>query len=697
MSESAELRINRLFLKKEQLLSAVKDNISFLKPFVRVNSGIRNTPKDSVSKFHSTSSAYTFYYLYSVFQAIDPVDLPKDLRKQIEATFTSYGERLISTFRSQHGRRELTSVGKLPNNYNTPIQIAGILAYLKLTNSSKKNIRSIRTIEGLLNKKNRNSSSRGYIQSIKERGFLERIGTEKNPVPSPYHTFWAIESILLFDQVNSTRHFDEIFIPASEWALDALAKSISFSHSGLTQALDPIEASYLMLILFSLFNFGITNLERRQSFYKVNKLIVHCLEAMFSKYFENGCFTKSLPVFASTKNFSLSCPTVEPISILVLKSPQHFFPYVDKLGEIFNWIIENEIKIKNANRYTSAWRSEWEHLSSPPTSFMTTSVMTFLIAYYSCIDKLLADSAFSALGVAPFLADAKKEEYQYPGTLGDVVRNYIINPIKSKERELAHFSMILFGPPGTSKTTISKRIAQDLGWPLLVINASVFLKGGVERIDAEAERIFRMASYLKDVVVLFDEVEELILRRDNEGEGISVDQRSRLLTTAMLPRINDLRSSSRVVFIFATNYLDHIDTAISRTGRFDCVHCVMPPSEKERRGILRKEIKKYKLDEGRRIERHLLNSPNVQRTNRFCYSDLRDLVKRVVIAVKASPKEKKGWPKARNRSEAKRLDTDIIKIIDHEIDVGHHATITEEMFEKFMSAKAKCDRPNPKK
>ena len=41
--------------------------------------------------------------------------------------------------------------------------------------------------------------------------------------------------------------------------------------------------------------------------------------------------------------------------------------------------------------------------------------------------------------------------------------------------------MILYGPPGTSKTTIAKAIAGTLGWGLVTITPSDFVKHGIEK------------------------------------------------------------------------------------------------------------------------------------------------------------------------------------------------------------------------
>lgn len=185
---------------------------------------------------------------------------------------------------------------------------------------------------------------------------------------------------------------------------------------------------------------------------------------------------------------------------------------------------------------------------------------------------------------------------------------------------------MLHGPPGTSKTTIAKKLAQDLGWPLLTMDQSVFLRCGVDNIDAEAERVFMLLSNLKEVVVLFDEVEELVATRDAPTGSPNPDKLSRLLTTSMLPRIHHLRDRRRIVFVFATNHLLRLDRAIVRLGRFDIIRGVMLPTRKEQEQILDKLL--THVDHGIRgafDEARILDD-----AERFSYMDLYDLVRRVM-------------------------------------------------------------------
>ena len=135
-------------------------------------------------------------------------------------------------------------------------------------------------------------------------------------------------------------------------------------------------------------------------------------------------------------------------------------------------------------------------------------------------------------------------------------------------------SAIFFGPPGTSKTELSQKIAQFLGWPLLAIDPSHFLRNGMDGMQAEANTIFRMLAETERVVVLFDEFDELVRERGSS----KAEPFSRLLTTAMLPKLASIHKRASLVFIIATNNIEEFDLAIRRPGRFDRVVQIMPPT-----------------------------------------------------------------------------------------------------------------------
>jgi hypothetical protein len=151
----------------------------------------------------------------------------------------------------------------------------------------------------------------------------------------------------------------------------------------------------------------------------------------------------------------------------------------------------------------------------------------------------------------------------------------------------AGVSMILFGPPGTSKTTIVKAMARELNWPLITITPGVFLARGTDAIDAQASSVFADFQQLDDVVLLFDECDELFRKRPEAMGDAQELSLAALITGAMLPRLQDLHDRGRVIFVIATNRLDAIDPAVKRPGRTDYVIPVGPPELSARVELLK--------------------------------------------------------------------------------------------------------------
>jgi transitional endoplasmic reticulum ATPase len=91
-------------------------------------------------------------------------------------------------------------------------------------------------------------------------------------------------------------------------------------------------------------------------------------------------------------------------------------------------------------------------------------------------------------------------------------------------------------------------------------------------------------------VVFFDEFETLAGSRS----GMNVHNEDKKVVTALLPEIDAARRK-RIVVIAATNYVDQVDSAIMRDGRFDFRIEIPHPDLEARAGILRGMLAKYKV------------------------------------------------------------------------------------------------------
>jgi hypothetical protein len=156
-------------------------------------------------------------------------------------------------------------------------------------------------------------------------------------------------------------------------------------------------------------------------------------------------------------------------------------------------------------------------------------------------------------------------------------------------------SAILFGPPGTSKTTLVRALADVIGWKYVELHASHFVAEGLPDVQKTADKIFKQLLEVDHAVVLFDEIDELVRERDMEKDAFG-----RFLTTSMLPKLAELWEKRKIIYFVATNHINYFDSAIIRSHRFDALILVSPPSfeakQKKLQELLPKAYSKFNFE-----------------------------------------------------------------------------------------------------
>jgi SpoVK/Ycf46/Vps4 family AAA+-type ATPase len=141
-------------------------------------------------------------------------------------------------------------------------------------------------------------------------------------------------------------------------------------------------------------------------------------------------------------------------------------------------------------------------------------------------------------------------------------------------------AVILFGPPGTGKTTFVKGVASRLGWPFVELFPSRLAGDSPSGLAAALREAFMLVDELERVVVFIDEVDEIAGLR--QPRTVTATQG---VTNEMLKLIPSFRERDQRLLICATNSVRALDSAFLRHGRFDYVIPVGPPDDEARQAI----------------------------------------------------------------------------------------------------------------
>ena len=151
--------------------------------------------------------------------------------------------------------------------------------------------------------------------------------------------------------------------------------------------------------------------------------------------------------------------------------------------------------------------------------------------------------------------------------------------------------ILLYGPPGCSKTMLVKAVASQSNLNFINVKGPELLNKYVGESEKAIKTIFSRAKAASPAIIFIDEIDGLVTARTPDS---SVTQ-NRVLTQ-LLTEIDGISQKHRVAVIGATNRPDRLDLAILRPGRFDWLLYVPPPDHGERREVLRCLFAKTPLD-----------------------------------------------------------------------------------------------------
>nr|CAB3266520.1 spermatogenesis-associated protein 5 [Phallusia mammillata] len=149
--------------------------------------------------------------------------------------------------------------------------------------------------------------------------------------------------------------------------------------------------------------------------------------------------------------------------------------------------------------------------------------------------------------------------------------------------------LLMFGPPGCSKTLTAKALATESGLNFISIKGPELFSKFVGDSERAIRQIFSKARSAAPSIIFFDELDALAIER---GSGNAVADR---VLAAMLTEMDGVERRRDVIVVAATNRPDMIDKALLRPGRIDRILHIPLPDENTRREIFRIRFRKMPI------------------------------------------------------------------------------------------------------
>jgi hypothetical protein len=171
------------------------------------------------------------------------------------------------------------------------------------------------------------------------------------------------------------------------------------------------------------------------------------------------------------------------------------------------------------------------------------------------------------------------------GELRETVGLVLRYPIEAAALKVEHGGVLLFGRPGVGKSAFGRAIAGEFHLNALLLNASNLSTEGLLGVAAQkVGEAFELAKAHLPCLVFIDELETMAGSRNAQNAD-------KAAVGAFLTQLDAAVKLNGLVVVGATNYLDRVDEAVRRPGRFDLCVEIKLPDAKGREAILRAHLR----------------------------------------------------------------------------------------------------------
>ena len=149
--------------------------------------------------------------------------------------------------------------------------------------------------------------------------------------------------------------------------------------------------------------------------------------------------------------------------------------------------------------------------------------------------------------------------------------------------------IILYGPPGTGKTMLIQALANETESRLFSATVADISSKWIGDQELLINLLFDYAEINSPSIILFDEIDSLCPDRGH------VDEWYRRIVSIILQRMDGFQKNKNVVVVGTTNYLQSMDQALLRPGRFDKIIEIPLPAAQARENIFKIHCNKKRI------------------------------------------------------------------------------------------------------
>lgn len=309
------------------------------------------------------------------------------------------------------------------------------------------------------------------------------------------------------------------------------------------------------------------------------------------------------------------------------------YPYnfLTQNEDFMNSLVKNKVKIEFKANTLLAF-----------TTFMQTAFTFLLLGFILYMFRSMFSGSFTTI------EEVKNEKVTFKDIAG-------YHYVKEELKEIVDFlhnasnyekytnklpkGILLEGPPGNGKTLFAKAIAGESNTPFFHFSASdiedKYVGSGAQKLDRIFKIIKKRAKESGKAILFIDEIDAVGLKREKRTVVETNQTINKLLT-----ELDGFDKDTNIMVIAATNLASMLDTALTRSGRFDRTIQIPKPNLKDREEVIKLYLGRKKDILHEEVEKENYSYTLAQQTAGFCNADIDTLINEASLIAKKEKKEK---------------------------------------------------------